>query len=325
MPPARAAMSPLSKPPRRGDAGTPEVDHVADRAGGQPEHWRTAYPAEMPQDRRHRPAGVERLLRQQACFGCAICGHPIFVYHHITPYTEKDPHYRPEDMMVVCPNHHDPITRGVMSEGEQREHKANPYNCSKGYASGMLTAANQARAELDVGKSVRLIGAGILIAVDGECLLGLSVDSNTAIEISARLYDRDDQLLAEIDRDEWIAESPFPWDIDFDYRFLAIRSEPRQIRLELDARKTPMRLRGELWRRGRQVLLGDDGIRWTGGGGISEMSIDGFTIDISSSKDEVHAGKLRPIPVSPKIKLERNLPCWCGSGKKFKRCHGFYI
>jgi hypothetical protein len=129
----------------------------------------------------------------------------------------------------------------------------------------MLTAADQGRAEIDIGESVRLVGADALIEVDGECLLGLSVDSGGAIELSARLYDRDDRLLAEIDHNEWVAEAPFPWDIDFGYRFLAIRSEPGQIRLELDARKTPMRLRGELWRRGRQVLLGDDGIRWTGG------------------------------------------------------------
>jgi hypothetical protein len=158
----------------------------------------------------------------------------------------------------------------------------------------------------------------------GECLLGLSVDSGGAIELSARLYDRDDRLLAEIDHNEWVAEAPFPWDIDFDYRFLAIRSEPGQIRLELDARKTPMRLRGELWRRGRQVLLGDDGIRWTGGGGISELSLDGFTIGVSSSTNDVTLGGLKALPVSPKIKLGRNVLCWCGSGKKFKKCHGFY-
>ena len=27
-------------------------------------------------------------------------------------------------------------------------------------------------------------------------------------------------------------------------------------------------------------------------------------------------------PVKAGPKLGRNEPCWCGSGKKFKRCHG---
>ncbi len=25
--------------------------------------------------------------------------------------------------------------------------------------------------------------------------------------------------------------------------------------------------------------------------------------------------------VSPRAKVERNDPCWCGSGKKYKKCH----
>jgi preprotein translocase subunit SecA len=28
------------------------------------------------------------------------------------------------------------------------------------------------------------------------------------------------------------------------------------------------------------------------------------------------------IQASPHEKLGRNEPCWCGSGKKFKKCHG---
>jgi preprotein translocase subunit SecA len=28
------------------------------------------------------------------------------------------------------------------------------------------------------------------------------------------------------------------------------------------------------------------------------------------------------VQASPHEKLGRNEPCWCGSGKKFKKCHG---
>ncbi len=28
------------------------------------------------------------------------------------------------------------------------------------------------------------------------------------------------------------------------------------------------------------------------------------------------------IPVRRAVKLGRNDPCWCGSGKKYKKCHG---
>jgi preprotein translocase subunit SecA len=29
-----------------------------------------------------------------------------------------------------------------------------------------------------------------------------------------------------------------------------------------------------------------------------------------------------PIVKAPNEKIGRNEPCWCGSGKKFKLCHG---
>jgi preprotein translocase subunit SecA len=28
------------------------------------------------------------------------------------------------------------------------------------------------------------------------------------------------------------------------------------------------------------------------------------------------------VQASPHEKIGRNDPCWCGSGKKFKKCHG---
>jgi preprotein translocase subunit SecA len=34
------------------------------------------------------------------------------------------------------------------------------------------------------------------------------------------------------------------------------------------------------------------------------------------------SGGLQTIQASPHEKVGRNQPCWCGSGKKFKKCHG---
>ena len=31
---------------------------------------------------------------------------------------------------------------------------------------------------------------------------------------------------------------------------------------------------------------------------------------------------MQPVVKAPTEKLGRNEPCWCGSGKKFKFCHG---
>src|SRR3954451_22997193 len=38
--------------------------------------------------------------------------------------------------------------------------------------------------------------------------------------------------------------------------------------------------------------------------------------------EAVATGALQPVQASPHEKTGRNDPCWCGSGKKFKKCHG---
>ena len=57
------------------------------------------------QHSRNTPEGVKRLLRQEAGFGCARCGHPYLEYHHIIPYKD-DQHFRSEDMVCLCGNCH---------------------------------------------------------------------------------------------------------------------------------------------------------------------------------------------------------------------------
>ena len=35
----------------------------------------------------------------------------------------------------------------------------------------------------------------------------------------------------------------------------------------------------------------------------------------------LHAQFVPPVDLRPQLKMPRNDPCWCGSGKKWKRCH----
>ena len=84
---------------------------------------------------RKTPAAIARQLRREAGFGCCACGLPIIQYHHIVEWSE-DQHFRTQDMMVLCPLHHDQATKGAMPEAEQRRFKAKPYNVQRGLAQG---------------------------------------------------------------------------------------------------------------------------------------------------------------------------------------------
>ena len=56
---------------------------------------------------------------------------------------------------------------------------------------------------------------------------------------------------------------------------------------------------------------------------LPEWHLDGKTTeDLLKPRPEPLASKHIPLYPSPTHKLGRNDPCWCGSGKKYKHCHG---
>jgi preprotein translocase subunit SecA len=67
-----------------------------------------------------------------------------------------------------------------------------------------------------------------------------------------------------------------------------------------------------------QSLAGADAIAAAGGGGASTAS----TATMAMSGGGAVATGPRQIVKSDRENIGRNDPCWCGSGKKFKKCHG---
>jgi preprotein translocase subunit SecA len=65
-----------------------------------------------------------------------------------------------------------------------------------------------------------------------------------------------------------------------------------------------------------ESLTGAEAIAAAGGGGATA------TLAMSGGGTTSTAGAPRPIVKSEKENVGRNDPCWCGSGKKFKKCHG---
>jgi preprotein translocase subunit SecA len=65
-----------------------------------------------------------------------------------------------------------------------------------------------------------------------------------------------------------------------------------------------------------ESLAGAEAIAAAGGGGATA------TLAMSGGGTTSTAGAPRPIVKSERENVGRNDPCWCGSGKKFKKCHG---
>ena len=214
---------------------------------------------------RKPPANVARQLRQEAGFGCCKCGCPIYEYHHIIPYTEDDPHFRVEDMMILCPLHHkechDYRENPTLSIEEQREAKENPFNIINGHMEGLLKVrGNQVRAgillfTLRKGVSVEIIKIG------QEAAFCLSVGDEDNLEISGNFYDKEGNLLATLEKNSFISEEPFPWDIQFKRQWVKINLKPRDIFLEINTHTSPIEVRAIVWYKGVHLVIGQEKIR----------------------------------------------------------------
>lgn len=233
---------------------------------------------------RRTPNAIARLLRQEAGFGCCVCGKPIIQYHHIVEWADEQ-HFRTEDMMVLCPNHHDQATKGAMPEAEQRSFKANPVNIRRGFARGEL-AVKQDYCAANFG-SITVVGEGTFLRIDGEDILGFHIDSG-GLQISVRLFDEHDQLLMEVVRNEWISGNPLPWDIESDWQTLTLRERARKISLALNGKAIPLEVRAELWRGGKRVVLDRNGILIDAKPGkntqFSELAFVGMRFDVDTGK-----------------------------------------
>jgi hypothetical protein len=244
----------------------------------------------MPERRDERPPEVARQLRREAEYGCCRCGLPIYEYHHIISYSAI-PHYKPEDMMILCPNAHDEATDGAFTEPEQRRTKANPYNVQRGYAGGFLKVS-QPYCAISTGSTL-LVGAGALVTIDGHNLLEVTLGDAGELQISVNLYGEDGTELAVIDRNEWISGSSVAWDIESGHRTLTIRQRKGVVSLRLDAKNEPAYLRARLWHNGSLVDLRPAGIFVNNGGlrTIASLAAVDHAIDCDTA-----TGQVRVVP-----------------------------
>jgi len=293
------------------------------------------------------PSPIKRSLRQEACFGCCMCGHPFIEYHHIIPFAEAKSH-NPSDMMVLCPIHHHQCTVGALNATRQRAEKANPFNCGRGFANGQFVTSSTVIA-VEAG-SIQFIGAGFKLVVDGEPLLAIRSDSNGHLLLTVELYSSTDELLLSIRDNEWIAGDPLLWDFEFGYNQLRLRSAARQIALDIDARSHPVAINGDLWRRGQQFSIGrtwlrfDDEIRDVGFANLGFVAMSlvadttqrsfalspdarlkgGMMVSWPDPVERLQKGIEGFVTLCKRAKLGRNEPCPCGSGRKVKVCHPEY-
>ena len=183
-------------------------------------------------------------------------------------------------MMLLCPACHDMATKNVLREPDQRRFKANPFNRKHGFAAGLLHVSAEV-CQVMLGQNT-LIGTGCFIRVDEACVLSLDVGPEGQLQISTAIYNRADELIVLIERNEWITGDPTPWDFKSDYQYLKVRSKPHDVLLELRADKQPMSVRAKLWRRGVSIDAQPSRVL-VNGGPMQGMTMSGNTLGVGLS------------------------------------------
>lgn len=154
--------------------------------------------------------------------------------------------------MVLCPLHHSEA--GVMDEEEQRELKRNPYNIQHGLALGFLRV-KQNYAAVEIG-TVQLVGDFAGVTIDGDDVFVIKVDAESVMKLSAKIYDANNMLIAEILDNEWISGNPMAWDIRATWTTFSIREKAGHINISLDTGKIPTQVTGRLFKNGAEVRFG---------------------------------------------------------------------
>lgn len=188
----------------------------------------------MAERRSFDPA--KRLLRQEAAFGCCMCGFPIGVYHHIIPHAAEALD-RPEHMIFLCRNHHDLADSGMISEGDQYAWKLNPFNRRVGSTSGRLLTKKPYIA-MDVGANNWVVGDIFYVSVEGSKVFALERNEAGSLDISLSMYDRNGHLAGIIDKNEWMVdvESGKVWDLEVRWYEIILRSKFRNVDIHINTK-----------------------------------------------------------------------------------------
>ena len=172
---------------------------------------------------------------------------------------------------------------------EQRELKSAPHNMKRRHAQGLLEV-KQDYCAAELG-SVTVVGEGSFLRIDGTDILSLYMGPRN-LEISLKLLSETNEMLAEIDRNEWVSGDPMPWDIEADWQKLILREKARKISISLDAKQKPLKIEGEFWYSNRKISVNKDRLLIHGNNtvGLTNLALVGGGVDLNTERLVISSG-----------------------------------
>ncbi len=173
-------------------------------------------------------------IRQRCGFGCVICGLPVYEYDHMIGWAKQYEH-DPENITLLCENHHGRKTRGTLSLGTVQKYNANPVNIAKGVTAPFLLdvgAEGPFRVKIGTNWFVGVYPMMVPLIIDDCALIGIQRDEGGQIGLWVQIYDRNNRRQLLIIDNELVMSTGV-WDIKFEGQVLTIREGDRDVRLRI--------------------------------------------------------------------------------------------
>ena len=176
------------------------------------------------------PMQIQKQLRKEALYGCAICGCPILEFAQITLYNDDTQTFLPEDMVSLCPFHHLQYKNGdSISDSSLRHAKDNPYN--KTHENNAFTI--QSRDILaNVGKC-KFVNTPRILVVDDFDIVSIKREDQKYVLLDINFFDKLNNLIAMVTENSWTAERSNDWNIIYKPGHLTIQNQPKSIIFEI--------------------------------------------------------------------------------------------
>lgn len=298
------------------------------------------------------PEAVKREVRQRDGFGCIVCGSSFYQYDHLgTEFKDAETH-DPQQIVLLCGGCHDRKNRGALSTETIQMRAKSPHCMQANFSWGPMDVGHD-HPEIILG-TLTARNVRSLLTIDGEDVFSISrpLVAHGPFTVNASLYDKDGRQTIKIVSNEFQVMVS-NWDVEVTGARVTVRSAPAKfdlvIRMEPPHRLVIERLdmvyknfsiqcregqdttiegAGTLLKASGATFDGCDiAIRVSGsslsmGVGGGSMHIQGMVINPTNSPRRLEPVTSSSLPMRNPVKQGRNERCRCGSGKKYKHCHG---
>lgn len=226
---------------------------------------------------RHIDAEIARQLRQEAGFGCVVCGCSLITYEHIINFSDVDQH-RAEDMAVLCENCHGKVTRRQLSKEYVRQKKVNPKALEDGFAHDVFFTCSEQPTVILGEMEIKDVETHLMIEQDPIIWIQAPEEDGGPVRLNLSLSDNSGNKIVEIVDNEWRVNK-LNWDVETTANRMRFRKHKGNISLEIEFQAPDIFKinRMNMLHKGRSVFLDRKGLQLSYGG-FGNATLRGGTI-----------------------------------------------